>query len=46
MTKPDFRDTMLDALTNSYDAVDPWDQISQDTLDACARALGGARDAG
>ena len=39
MTEPDFRATMLDALT--YDAVDLWDLISQYT-----EALGGARDAG
>ena len=41
MTEPDFRATMLDALTNTYDAVDLWDLISQYT-----EALGGARDAG
>ena len=44
MTEPDFRATMLDAITNTYDAVDLWDLISQYT--ECARALGGARDAG
>ena len=34
---------MLDADTYDADCVDPWDQISQYTLD---EALAGARDAG
>lgn len=39
-------DAIMDADTADCAEVDPWDQISQYTLDECARALGGARDAG